>query len=88
MLPEVCSHCGAEVPRNARVCAECGLDEQTGWSDFAAAGNLGLPDENFDYDKFVKEEFGSKSAKPSHISWFWWIVALLVLAGMIFFWFR
>jgi hypothetical protein len=88
MSPEVCPHCGTEVPRNAKVCPECGSDDQTGWSDSASTENLDLPDENFDYDKFVNEEFGSKSAKPSHISWFWWIVALLVLAGMLFLWFR
>jgi zinc ribbon protein len=88
MSPEVCPHCGAEVPRNAKVCPECGSDEQTGWSDSASAENLGLPEENFDCDKFVKEEFGSQSPKPNHISWFWWIVALLVLAGMLFLWFR
>jgi hypothetical protein len=88
MNPEVCPHCGAEVPRNAKVCPECGSDEQTGWSDCASADHLGLPDGNFDYDKFVNVEFGSKSPKPSHISWFWWIVAVLVLAGMLFLWFR
>jgi hypothetical protein len=88
MNPEMCPHCGGEVPANAKACPGCGSDEQTGWSDSASADNLGLPDENFDYDNFVKEEFGSKSAKPSHISRFWWIVALLVLAGMLFLWFR
>jgi zinc-ribbon domain len=88
MPPEVCPHCGGEIPRNAKVCPECGSDEQTGWSDSASAGNLDLPDENFDYNKFVKEEFSSQSPKPNHISWFWWIVALLVLAGMLFLWFR
>jgi uncharacterized membrane protein YvbJ len=88
MPPEFCPHCGAEVPRNAKFCPECGSDETTGWSDSASADNLGLPDEHFDYDKFVKEEFGSQSPKPNQISWFWWIVALLVLAGMLFLWFK
>jgi hypothetical protein len=88
MPPEVCPHCGAEVPRNAKVCPECGSDEQTGWSDSASADNLGLLEENFDYDKFVKEEFGSQSPKPNHLNWFWWMVALLVLAGMLFLWFK
>jgi zinc-ribbon domain len=88
MSPEVCPHCGAEVPLNAKVCPECGSDEQTGWSESASADNLGLPDENFDYDKFVNEEFGSLSPKPNQISWFWWTIALLILAGMLFLWFK
>jgi hypothetical protein len=88
MSPETCPNCGANVPRNATACPECGADESNGWSEQAYSDNLGLLDKNFDHDQFVKEEFGSNSAKPSHISWFWWIVALLVLAGMIFFWFR
>ena len=50
--PDVCPNCGAEVPRNARVCPECGSDEQTGWSETAYASHLGLPDENFDHDEF------------------------------------
>jgi hypothetical protein len=39
----------------------------------------------------VKEEFGNGQAKPSGISWFWWLIAALVailvsfafLSGMI-----
>jgi hypothetical protein len=50
-----------------------------------------LPDEEFDYDKFAKEEFGSSQAKPRGISWFWWLIALLaavlvsfaLLSGML-----
>jgi hypothetical protein len=42
------------------------------------ASGLGLPDEEFDYDKFAKEEFGSGHARPHGISWFWWLIAALV----------
>ena len=91
MSPEVCPNCGAEVPRNAKACPGCGSDEKTGWSETAYASGLGLPDEEFDYDKFVKEEFGSGQAKPRGISWLWWLIAVLVailvsfafLSGMI-----
>jgi hypothetical protein len=44
-----------------------------------------LPEEKFDYDEFVSREFGSPSPKPHGIHWFWWIVAVLVLAGMVIF---
>lgn len=82
--PEICPHCGADVPRNARACPECGSDEKTGWSEDADAERLGLPDDKFDYDEFVKEEFGTASpVKPRGISWLWWLVALGLAAAML-----
>ena len=68
MPPEVCPNCGAEVPRNAKACPECGSDENTGWSETAYASNLGLPDEEFDYDEFVKEEFGPATGQTARHS--------------------
>jgi len=84
MPPDVCPNCGAELPPKAKACPECGSDEQTGWSEKAYADNLGLPDEEFDYNKFVKEEFGARRAGPHGISRLWWIIALL-LAGLLLF---
>jgi hypothetical protein len=85
MPPEICPNCGALVPLKVRACPQCGADEETGWSDRAAAQRLGLPDDEFDYDEFVKEEFADESRanrlRPPGISWFWWIVALVVLAA-------
>lgn len=28
-----CPHCGAELKAGAKVCHNCGSDEETGWSD-------------------------------------------------------
>ena len=82
--PEICPHCGAEVPRNAKACPECGSDEATGWSEDAQTDGLDLPDENFNYDEFVKEEFGDEKASPvpRGIHWFWWLVGVGILAGI------
>ena len=82
MSPEVCPNCGAEIPRNAKACPECGSDEKTGWSETAYASSLGLPDEEFDHDEFVNEEFGDSTVKPRGISWFWWAAAV-ILAGLL-----
>lgn len=84
MPPETCPNCGADVPTNALACPGCGADERTGWSDRARAQNLDLPDDEFDYDEFVKEEFDDRKpavAKTAGIGWFWWLVALLVAGG-------
>ncbi len=87
MPPESCPNCGADVPRNAKACPDCGADEHTGWSESAYASSLGIPKENFNYDKFVEEEF-SKQAKPRGISWLWWSTALLLIVLLLLFFFR
>jgi hypothetical protein len=81
--PETCPNCGADVPPNAKACPECGSDENTGWSDETHVDGIDLPEENFNYDEFVKREFGSKKALPRGINWLWWIVALLLLAAFV-----
>jgi hypothetical protein len=42
---------------------------------------LGLPDDEFDYDEFVKEEFDQPKGplKPRGISWMWWVVAVILV---------
>ena len=82
MSPEICPNCGAEVPPKARACPQCGSDEKTGWSDDAQTSGLDLPDEKFDYDEYVEREFGN-SPKPEGLSWFWWLVAVLLLVAIV-----
>ena len=88
MPPETCPNCGADVPRNAKACPECGADEETGWSETAYASRLGLPDEEFDYDKFVENEFGEPKSRPQGLSRFWWIVAIGLLIAFCWLWLR
>jgi hypothetical protein len=91
MVPEICPICGTEVPPNARACPECGSDEETGWSDRARGQELGLPDDEFNYEEFVKEEFGeeeNEKVRPRGMSWFWWVVAAAVLVLALFWLFR
>src|SRR5213594_3145687 len=86
MAPHDCPNCGAEVPPNAKACPECGSDEHTGWSDRAHADRLGIPDEEFDRDEFVEDEFGDKKEnqlRPRGISWFWWVVAIILLSAVL-----
>ncbi len=86
--PETCPNCGADVPRHASCCPECGSDHQTGWSEEAEVGHLGLPDESFDYDAYVKREFGTPDPRPRGLSWLWWATALLLLAAGLWLWLR
>lgn len=86
MAPEICPNCGARVPPNARACPECGADEETGWSDDARSDGLDLPDEEFNYEEFVKREFGKPQTVPHGIHWVWWLVALLLLTVLLLLW--
>ena len=81
--PEICPVCGEEVPRGAKACPECGADELSGWREDAdETGGLDLPDEEFDYDEFVKKEFG-KEVRPPGIGWLWWAAAVAALLAFV-----
>ena len=77
-----CPVCGEEVPNGAKACPECGACDKSGWSGQAYASDLGLPDRDFDYEKFVADEFGG-GRKKSSWQWVWWVVALLLVIAMI-----
>lgn len=85
MSRDTCPNCGADLPKKAKACPECGSDEKTGWSEEAQSSGLDLPDEEFNYDEFVKNEFGEKKEiKPRGLHWFWWVVGLGLLAAIVF----
>jgi len=80
--PEICPVCGEDVPRDALACPECGADYNSGWKDDAMVyDGLDVPDDSFDYDEFVKEEFQA-SRKPG-IKLVWWITGILVLVAFV-----
>ena len=77
--PEICPACGAEVPRNAVACPECGADENTGWNEEATRyDGLDLPDKEFDHDEFVEKEFGAGDRRTEHRP-LWVLVAVILL---------
>ena len=89
--PLTCPHCGAEVPRGASACPECGADEQTGWSERATTQRLDLPDDEFNYQEFVRREFGEPSksrGRAQSVNWFWWLVALLLVGAFLLMYLR
>ena len=88
MPPEICPQCGAEVPPRAKACPGCGSDETTGWSEAAHRENLGLPDEDFNYDDFVQREFTGTKPVPHGLAWYWWLVAIFLVAVFLWGWFR
>jgi uncharacterized membrane protein YvbJ len=80
--PKVCPVCGEDVPRTALACPECGADHASGWREDAETYDaVDLPDEDFNYEEFVKQEFGS--SRRSAIKTVWWITAILLVAVFI-----
>ena len=80
--PQVCPVCGEDVPSTASACPECGADHNSGWREGAETYDaVDLPDEDFNYEEFVKQEFGS-SGRPT-IKTLWWITAILLIAVFI-----
>jgi hypothetical protein len=83
--PKECPVCGEDVPRGALACPACGADHKSGWRiDADIHDGLDLPDDDCDYDEFVKREFGNR-AKPAGVKTIWWITAIILAAiGLVF----
>ena len=80
--PKVCPVCGEDVPRGALACPECGADHTSGWREDAEVYDaVDLPDEEFNYEEFAKQEFGP-FRRPA-IKRVWWITAILLIAALI-----
>jgi hypothetical protein len=83
MAPEICPNCGADLQPSACVCPACGSDEKTGWAEDAYAAGLDLPeDDDFNYDEFIKKEFGTeKEAAPPRRGNYsiWWATAVVIV---------
>ncbi len=77
----MCPICGEEVPPRAVACPECGADHNSGWREEAESYDA-LPDDSFNYEEFVEQEFGS-SPKPAGIQTIWWVTAITVIAVLI-----
>jgi len=76
--PGVCPVCGEDVPRGALACLECGADHNSGWREDADTYDaVDLPDEDFNYDEFIRQEFGS-APKLAGVKTIWWIAAIVL----------
>lgn len=70
------------MPPRAKSCPGCGACERTGWKEDGDADGLDAEDD-FDYDKFVAEEFGGPAPKKSAKQWLWWVTAVILLIAFV-----
>lgn len=68
--PDSCANCGADIPRKARACPECGADERTGWRETSIYDGLDLPDSGAD---------GSPARAGRPVKLFWMLVGIGLL---------
>jgi hypothetical protein len=87
-----CPFCDREV-RVGKPCPGCAKKIQAprhtkpkSWHQESSADGLDLPDEDFDYDEFVAREFGRTPHRQLGVKWYWWLLGVAVLAGMIVGW--
>ncbi len=87
--PENCPVCGADVPRNAKACIDCGACHESGWNELTYDG-LDLPDYAYEDEehKVARPRFRqprSPERKGMHPGWR--VVALVLVLAMFWcFW--
>lgn len=77
--PESCANCGADIPRHARACPECGADERTGWRDTSLYDGLDLPAEAFDEPAPARD----RPPQVNGLAWYWWVIGVLLLLALV-----
>ncbi|NQX02467.1 hypothetical protein HQ447_17550 [bacterium] len=92
MVPEVLSYLCPFCDRQVRVGSRCpgcvkkaklAKRQKRSWEQAPGKDGLDLPDDDFDYDSFVTREFGKAPHQALGLRWYWWLLGVVVLAGMV-----
>jgi len=75
-LTFTCPVCGADVPRRAKACPDCGACEKSGWSQDRQYDGLNLGED------FTVQEYGRGARRPG-LPRFWMVVGILVVVAML-----
>jgi ssDNA-binding Zn-finger/Zn-ribbon topoisomerase 1 len=86
--PELCPVCNEEVPSGALACPECGADHKSGWRENSDAyDGLNIPDNDFNYDDFVKREFGPRVRRLPELKMVWLIAGIVLIVAVLLMYF-
>ena len=76
-----CSGCPPEKKRRKRK-EKAVAARKKAWEQGQVYDGLGLPDDEFDYEEFVRREFGGKPHRQIGIKWYWWVTGAVLLGAM------
>ena len=82
-----CPSCGVAVSPNAKSCVCGARRDGTTWLASATYDGLDVGEDDFDYDDFVRREFGKEGrgtnwfTRMSAKERFWWFVAVVLLVA-------
>lgn len=81
----VCPACGVEIHANAVGCRACGARKENGeWLLPETYDGLGISEEDdFDYEEFVREEFGEGTPRRDPKKVFWTVVAIILVLAFL-----
>ena len=92
MPPEVmtylCPFCGVQA-RVGKLCPGCTkklpkkASKKHPWQQDTSKDGLDLPDDDFDYNEFCKQEFSRLPHRILGLRWYWWLLGVAVLLAMI-----
>ncbi len=81
VLSYVCPFCGSNV-RVGKPCPGCAKKgrkpRKNSWDQDKSHDGLDLPN-----DDFIAREFGKAPHRKTGLKWYWWALAVALLAGMI-----
>ena len=78
----ICPGCGDEVRVGSKGCPKCNHLDPWEIEENESYDGIDLPDDEFNYDEFIKREFGGGIPKKGK-ALFWWIVAVIVLVAFV-----
>ncbi|HEY3901149.1 MAG TPA: hypothetical protein VGM54_21240 [Chthoniobacter sp.] len=79
-LTFTCPICGAEVPRRAKACPDCGACEKSGWSENRYLDGVHLPE--WDERSSSPRRLGYGESKNAR-QWFGIVVAVLIVIAFV-----
>ena len=80
-LTFTCPVCGADVPRRAKACPDCGACDKSGWSQDRYLDGVHLPGEDDGYDNH-RRLLGGPS-RQTLMQRLWMAVGILIVIAMI-----
>ncbi|HQZ27021.1 MAG: hypothetical protein KA250_13515 [Verrucomicrobiales bacterium] len=88
----ICPSCGAEIRISPKGCPKCNppkrkrfQPEPDPWEREDTSDGISLPDDDFDYEHFLAEEFGG-GPKRNRKQWLWWATAVALLVAVAWLW--